>query len=500
MGLKVDSSFLKFLTMGALGARRVCELMAHAGLQPIELERYSRSNKIWSTKVKRLRLPDLLCVRTGLRVEVRAKSKLTIKMSDTPTNADRRWNTGLAARDMIAFVLIREDEHGTLQAANNAELFWVEDLQATEDDSKLGPPKSASEGAERDREWPSIVASDNGVVQAVEDTRVSTRLDGGRNQTYQLRGKTAYFAAGQRFLGESQFLAGLPAAKAAFPNPQQVRWNPRDLLGSGSPIDRYVAVKALGVVGTAADFQAISNIAEHDPEGRVALEAAASLVRLGNDHGLELLRASIDNPPVPFLRMEAVLAISELHGTPLATRCADLLTEYAHAEALAGDEVRQAAIWGLGKDGLRAYARLLPFLDAQAEEELVHAVCAFGPDADAALADRLIEVLTDQAASERKRASASFVLARTVPPPISAPRLVALRTHTSAVTRDWALATLGQMSPGAIRDYVTDGALAAQLRPLQLTSPDTNWTRSEQITDMLTFVRKQTVEAPVNLP
>ena len=75
MGLKVDSSFLKFVTMGALGARRVCQLMAHAGLQPIKLERYSRSNRIWSTKVKRLRLPNLLfCVRTGLRVEVRAKT------------------------------------------------------------------------------------------------------------------------------------------------------------------------------------------------------------------------------------------------------------------------------------------------------------------------------------------------------------------------------------------------------------------------------------------
>lgn len=56
MGLKVDSSFLKFVTMGALGTRRVQELMVRAGLQPIELERYSRSNKIWATKVKRLRL------------------------------------------------------------------------------------------------------------------------------------------------------------------------------------------------------------------------------------------------------------------------------------------------------------------------------------------------------------------------------------------------------------------------------------------------------------
>jgi hypothetical protein len=194
--------------------------MKNSGSFAGKLERYSRSNKIWATKVKRLRLPDLLCVRTGLRVEVRAKSKLAIKMSDAPANPDRRWNTGLA---------------------------------------------------------------------------------------------------------------------------------PRDMLGSDSPIDRYVAIKALGVVGGPPDFPAISNIAERDPEGRVALEAAASLARLGNDRGLDLLRAAIDNPQIPFLRMEAVLALSELQGTPLASRCADLLADYAQAEVLAGDEVRQAAIWGLGK-------------------------------------------------------------------------------------------------------------------------------------------------------
>src|SRR5258708_39260319 len=105
--------------MGALGARRACDLMAHAGLQPIELGRYSRSNKIWATKVKRLRLPDLLCVRTGLRVEVRAKSKLTIKMSDAPTNPERRWNSGLEPEDLIAFVLVREAEDGGFQVAQN---------------------------------------------------------------------------------------------------------------------------------------------------------------------------------------------------------------------------------------------------------------------------------------------------------------------------------------------------------------------------------------------
>src|SRR5207247_10632144 len=131
------------------------------------------------------------------------------------------------------------------------------------------------------------------------------------------RGKTAYVAAGQPFLAESQFLAGLPAAKAVFPDPRQAHWNPRNLLGSDSPVDRYVAVKALGVIGGTHDFAAISNIAEHDPEGRVALEAAAALVRLGNDHGLELLRAAIHHPPVPFLRMAAVRALAEFRATGL---------------------------------------------------------------------------------------------------------------------------------------------------------------------------------------
>jgi len=161
VGLKVDSSFLKFVTMGALGARRVCELMANAGLQPIELERYSRSNKIWSTKVKRLRLPDLLCVRTGLRVEVRAKSKLTIKMSDAPTKPDRRWNTGLAPRDMIAFVLIREAEDDTLHAAENAELFGLRTCKH---------PRTTADSAHQSRQAKAQSATESGPLSSQATT------------------------------------------------------------------------------------------------------------------------------------------------------------------------------------------------------------------------------------------------------------------------------------------------------------------------------------------
>src|SRR5258708_3065990 len=96
--------------MGALASQRVMDAMKAAGLKPIELERYSCSNKIWMTKVKRLRLPDLLCVATGVRVEVRAKSDLAIRMSDALANPKRRWFSGLNGDDLIAFVHCREED------------------------------------------------------------------------------------------------------------------------------------------------------------------------------------------------------------------------------------------------------------------------------------------------------------------------------------------------------------------------------------------------------
>lgn len=465
MGLKVDSSFLKFLTMGALGPRRVFDLMSGAGLHPIELERYSRSNKIWSTKVKRLRLPDLLCVRTGLRVEVKGKSKLTIKMSDSPNNADRQWDAGLADRDMIAFVHIQEGDDGRMSAADNVELFWVEDLRTTVGQSKLGPPKSAGEGAERDREWPSTVAKKNGEVTTADEDRFTATLEGGRRQPYRLNDKSLYVEAGEQFVAESQFLAGMPRTKASFPTPGETQWNPRPLLTSASLVDRYVAVKALGVVGDASDVPAIANLAENDADDRVKLEAAVALVRVRDARGIEMLRTAINDPVVDYLRMEALLALAEFCDHPFAKQCASLLAETARNEALCENEARQAAIWGLGKDGLCEYRELLGLLDATDDNELVHAVSAFGPDADVALVDELIAIVVSGTSSVRLRSSASFILARTIPPVYGVPRLESRYYTSSDKAKNWILATLGQMDPTAVISLITNTNLAERLAP-----------------------------------
>ena len=82
MGFKEDASFARFVSMGAAGTAKVGQVLRNEhGHRPVELERYAMANKVWQTKVKRLRLPDLVCLQCGLRVESRAKSKLGIILS-----------------------------------------------------------------------------------------------------------------------------------------------------------------------------------------------------------------------------------------------------------------------------------------------------------------------------------------------------------------------------------------------------------------------------------
>ena len=97
--LKTDESFLEKIAIGATGTRRVFEDLERQGHVPIELERGSRSFKIWKAiKIKRVRVPDILCTRCGHRIESRAKTNLSISMSHSSSDAERGWDAGLGAR------------------------------------------------------------------------------------------------------------------------------------------------------------------------------------------------------------------------------------------------------------------------------------------------------------------------------------------------------------------------------------------------------------------
>lgn len=249
MGFKVDTSFLRFLTMGALGVRRVAAELKERGFEPIELERYCASNKIWATKVKRLRLPDLLCVRTGLRAEVRAKSDLKIRMSDAPQNPDRVWDAGLRNEDVVALIACSDGPDGGPVPANHAVYFSVGTLRKSVGQSTLGPPKSASEGAERDRTWPAIVPARPGIVVSANGNKLVVMMEGdgtpARKQTYTLNGKHPYVGPGDRFQAEIMILAGVPELLADLDRHLADLYNPLDQVRSASPLDRYAGVKAL---------------------------------------------------------------------------------------------------------------------------------------------------------------------------------------------------------------------------------------------------------------
>lgn len=485
MGLKADTSFLRYLSMGAIGVRQTINQLRATGFTPIELERYCGSNKIWATKVKRLRLPDLLCVRTGLRLEVRAKSDLQIKMSDAPTNPERTWDAGLRDDDVAAFIAIVEDEAGQ-RPADQAVFFRIKELRDAVAQSRLGPPKSASEGAERDRTWPAIIPSGNGIVQAVTAEKLIVEIEregrAPRRQTYTLNGKSVYARPGDAFQGEVSILAGTPARLANLPAFANREYDPLAELRAASAVDRYAAVKALPHRADLRDraVPALEQLLRIEQDERVVLEAAGSSAALGSDLGQERIAAVLWGEGRNDFRMEAVLILTEL-GSPFAR---NELIRIASDERFAENEIRQAAVWGLGKAGLRAYDEILPFIDDQNEDLAAHAIVAFGSDTPEAVIRTLTRELIE--GEPRSAAAASEVLKL-----IGNETTLRVLIEAAEDGSEWVLATLGRLPPEIVRPAVAGTKLMAQLAPMLLLSESSNWLATEDRVIDIAFLTKQ---------
>jgi hypothetical protein len=390
--------------MGAAGARQVMRLLENAGFQPIELERYCTSNKIWSTKVKRLRLPDLLCVRTGTRIEVRAKSDLKIRMSDAPTNPDRRWNSGMRKDDLSAFIACFDDE-GTPKPADEAVFFSFGDLEKTEGVSSLGPPKSASEGAERDRTWPCVVPQRNGVVDSVDKATITVIMEPdedrpvARRQTFQLRGKVAYVSPGDRFKAQASIIAGVPARRVDIRTYLNNRYNPLVDIDSQNAVDRYAAVKSVSYLLDKKKevVAAIDRRLSLEKEERVLLEAAGAGTLLESQKAWDCLASFVWKQERADLRMKSSgfgidtsrLRASTLIASPEIRPCelhhslqnsvltgvtlpVSMRSTVQGAAGISGVYAR--AVRGDGRDpisGLAAFSKILTFVIMTTHDEMV---------------------------------------------------------------------------------------------------------------------------------
>jgi hypothetical protein len=489
MGFKADTSFLRFLSMGAAGALRVMEQMKADGFEPIELERYCTSNKIWTTKVKRLRLPDILCVRTGTRIEVRAKSDLKIRMSDAPANPDRRWNSGMRDRDLAAFIACFDD-NGSPRPADQAMFFTFGDLRKSDAASQLGPPKSASEGAERDRTWPCIVPQRNGIVEHVDKTVIRAMMDAdkerpARPQSFQLRGRVPYVAVGDRFVAETSIIAGAPPQRASLKVFLKDKYHPLDELDAEDAVDRYAAVKSLPFVSVLKRkaAKAIEQRLGVETEDRVLLEAAGAGTACESGEAWRILEGFVWNQERADLRMEAVFILTELRSAGAR----NVLLKIANDRMFANDEIRQAAVWGLGKAGLRSYADLVPFLNDPERDVVLHAIAAFGQDTPEPVIDRLIEELNS---GDRRRSPAASEALRVIGSDLVLKNLISSAREKSGSV-DWVLATLGRLPADKVRAALQGDPLLQRLGPLLLLSSTSNWVAEDTVDIDLKFLLKQ---------
>lgn len=216
----------------------------------------------------------------------------------------------------------------------------------------------------------------------------------------------------------------------------------------------------------------------------MALEAAGSAAALGSEKGEDQIAAVLwDDGGTAEMSMEAILILTELK------------TAFAHEQLrraggdarFRNDERRQAAIWGLGKAGLKSNEDLLPFIGDEEENAAFHAIAAFGPDTPRPVIEQLVGVLmtgnprTAPAASEALRVIDSLAVLES---------LVAA-ADVGGQHADWVLATMGRLSPDMVRAQLQDTTLLDRLKPMLLVAQRANWLANEEATTDIAFLLKQ---------
>ena len=96
-------------------------------------------------------------------------------------------------------------------------------------------------------------------------------------------------------------------------------------------------------------------------------------------------------------------------------------------------------------------------------DEEAHLVSAFGSELAAHDVDTLLDVLLSEAASDKQRSSAAYVLTSVVPNEYAVTRLVELMASDIPNASDWAAAVLGQMPSSSVDQHRAPGSARPRL-------------------------------------
>ena len=430
------------------------------------------SNKVWQTKVKRLRLPDLLCVRCGLRVESRAKSKLKIILSHSDTPG-REWDAG-GMRDNDLFAFLVADINQDPPYCGPPIYFATGALRASIAQAKRSAPKAASEGSEVTLTWPCWVPAKRGRFVHVDyEGRIVFEGEDGRVQRYwQWRNwagpRFVYSKPTEFFQGDEKVLAGVVEQESS-PVCSGDSWDLMAALHSSDTVQRYAAVKAAGALQHGGLVDVLSEVAEDGLEDwRIRLEAQIALARVEPEPWITQIMELVNNPDAKSdQQMEAILAVSELPADAAAHALAEIA---AHLD-LPG-ELRAAAAWGVGQGAARNPELLLDRIVDPEPLVALHAISAVDE-----LSSDLQRTLVDwMAGGDAVRASAAAQLLQRhgcVDSLLDA-------CQSGGNTRLWALRALGELPPALVRclagDRLTPG-IEGVLLPMWLGQED--WLRQD---------------------
>ena len=496
MGFKSDREFLRNVSIGAIGTRAIAAILNSGGFRIIELERYCCSNKIWATKIKRLRVPDLLCLRSGIRIECRAKADLKITMSHAVNNPDRAWDKGLRDADLVAFIRCWPSGD-SWRPSERVALFRVRDMRATQSLAKLERMKSAAEGSEVQITWPATIPKKAGTVSEVSADSIRTNLSGGRQQTYRLGRQsnvgsltlTPHVTTGDTFgEGDTILASALPTALTSS-LPDCPQYDFLSDLESDTVETMYAGVKALGYLPELAtqSKKPLTRLMESSEDGRIRLEAAASLARLGCQEGWDFLFRILNAPDAAReLRMETALILGEL----LDSRSTNLLRELM--ENTSNDsELRAAGAWGLASVSTDVEsAGLVRHVHDGDERTAVHAILALSR---LLTSDNLTWVLSKIGDDERQSAGLSrAVLFGRID---FVPDVVRLIRKSKGQQRQWLLymlACLGRAGCGA--HLASDAPELLEQLDFFWTHQVENWTNRLDVADQIDFLRAQMLD------
>lgn len=386
---KTDESFLEKISIGAVGTLKVFNDLVKQGHNPIELERGSMSFKIWKgIKIKRVRVPDILCVNCGKRVESRGKTKLEITMSHSVSTPERGWDFGLNDDDYIALVKctkagksptdwIAEDPVQYVQVSSMRDAYQ-KNLAVSE------KPKGATEGFELRVTWPSCTASEGCSITVANSEKIQyRRLDNNRAVTLRLT-KRGIKLEPQLKLGEkaqkNQIIASSVPILLGFDCRKTTSSSSFiDLLTSPSLSDRYMASKALTRLpsesATEALVQTVKNEKEHI---YVRLEAASTLVKTGHLGYLSFFKGLLSDPYLEN-RLECVIVLGEINAPESCDLLVNVLLDQDQHP-----EIRAGAAWSLGelknKKAMDALIKVFDETQADVREEAARALMRFGND------------------------------------------------------------------------------------------------------------------------